>query len=625
MVVRSIVAGVFGIFTGLAIGQFSSMVMRRSLVAGLLAGVLAVVMIGWSTVVMAWDLPWLLFLLPVPLGFFLASWLRAPDWIADRNNVRGWAKVLLAIAVPIAIVVAMIPQARLAIVPEKPGQAEFLETRLALSNLDNTPEARRVGDKLMLLSHEIEMVRPKDTGKKNENGEVVRTHEQVLDWYRQQALKNRDVLDRAIELSHSHAGRFPSWESFTNYREVLKLSLLLDQAGDVAVADGELDAALEHYFAAMRIADFQRTGQRTDMFQSQWDERWRWQKLVQWAAHKDQTSERIVAAIGELEKIFSSQLRMKKEEATDPDYVSPAPFEAVMAEYEYLRDVLKEKTFPTYLNNSDSKTTGYLAYLVNKLPFERKRALWLLDVLTVENLELLSDVQLQLDQRQLRESVEHLPRMRRKGREYKSWKILTDAALQFRHTLRVSDRLYDYHWGRYRMNWSREPWTWLRTSYLLRNEYQNTSDFGYFLRNLANTEVSQLGLKVQLALIAYRLDHDEYPQKLAALVPDYLPHLPIDPYAGHPLGYERTGLPGKLKCHSPHNGNLELESLTPFVWSVGISNSHWVALPAKTPDLVDFEVPDLRDPALEGLMEYQFISQDGGAQRYNALVFPLPK
>ncbi|MAT71253.1 MAG: hypothetical protein CMJ58_17215 [Planctomycetaceae bacterium] len=46
-------------------------------------------------------------------------------------------------------------------------------------------------------------------------------------------------------------------------------------------------------------------------------------------------------------------------------------------------------------------------------------------------------------------------------------------------------------------------------------------------------------LITQMALRAYRLEHDELPGTLEELVPDYLPSVPLDPFDGQPLRYRR--------------------------------------------------------------------------------------
>jgi hypothetical protein len=51
---------------------------------------------------------------------------------------------------------------------------------------------------------------------------------------------------------------------------------------------------------------------------------------------------------------------------------------------------------------------------------------------------------------------------------------------------------------------------------------------------------SELGLaEIAVALRRYRLDHGAYPDGLGAIVPRYMPSIPVDPYAGRPPAYSR--------------------------------------------------------------------------------------
>ena len=48
------------------------------------------------------------------------------------------------------------------------------------------------------------------------------------------------------------------------------------------------------------------------------------------------------------------------------------------------------------------------------------------------------------------------------------------------------------------------------------------------------------------ALQVYYIDHGEYPESLDALVPDYMPEVPIDPFTGDPMVYRQEGEPYTL-------------------------------------------------------------------------------
>jgi hypothetical protein len=59
--------------------------------------------------------------------------------------------------------------------------------------------------------------------------------------------------------------------------------------------------------------------------------------------------------------------------------------------------------------------------------------------------------------------------------------------------------------------------------------------------------------QVALAAERYRRQHGNWPQSLAALVPQYLPAVPLDPFDGKPLRYRRTDH-GAVICSVGENG-----------------------------------------------------------------------
>ncbi|MBN1491629.1 MAG: hypothetical protein JXA69_17080 [Phycisphaerae bacterium] len=64
------------------------------------------------------------------------------------------------------------------------------------------------------------------------------------------------------------------------------------------------------------------------------------------------------------------------------------------------------------------------------------------------------------------------------------------------------------------------------------------------LVDLARTQASHLGTMTVLALEVYKRDHGQYPEDLAALVPQYSPTIPIDPFNEVPLRYRLDGRGG---------------------------------------------------------------------------------
>lgn len=69
-------------------------------------------------------------------------------------------------------------------------------------------------------------------------------------------------------------------------------------------------------------------------------------------------------------------------------------------------------------------------------------------------------------------------------------------------------------------------------------------------RSLATLELT----RVAAALAVYRAQHGEYPENLAALVPDILPEFPLDLYSDKPFHYQRKPDGGYLLYSVGDNG-----------------------------------------------------------------------
>jgi hypothetical protein len=78
-------------------------------------------------------------------------------------------------------------------------------------------------------------------------------------------------------------------------------------------------------------------------------------------------------------------------------------------------------------------------------------------------------------------------------------------------------------------SWMGRRWTQFTTGF---ERAMETGDL--FVSALGATELG-------VALRRYRLDHAAYPDTLSAVVPAYLPSLPLDPFTGRPPVYQRLG------------------------------------------------------------------------------------
>ena len=269
----------WGILLGIAVGQACSLFFRRTIVAGFAAVVISIPLLVWGFALWSWELPPAVFILPLVVGLFAATWLRIPDWIVDRNSLRAWLKVAAAVAIPLVFLGWRLPAARqlpvkndrialaqianaFGVTPSLNGGTTPIDLSIVIANWvthyesSATDDARTAGDRLIRLAEIIDWPpRPAQTRHDPEP-----TQADLDDYHRRFVELNRAIADEAVTLSRN---RFvfpplldfdPKTEDPTNNRVSVLLNLLTD-AGVTATDDGRLDDALEYHLAALRLAE----------------------------------------------------------------------------------------------------------------------------------------------------------------------------------------------------------------------------------------------------------------------------------------------------------------------------------------------------------------------------------
>ncbi len=239
---------------------------------------------------------------------------------------------------------------------------------------------------------------------------------------------------------------------------------------------------------------------------------------------------------------------------------SPTPQSSLIADHLLVRDAILGKDMPLVLAATPVPLRNYLAYLANELPWERARALAALDRITGRNIRDTSGLVNRVEGRKLGEFV---------GSDVRSW---------------------------VRPPWRDLPERWeieepaATTSYLAALEYKARVSVSELNRAYCNNVVCRRAALLQIALAMYRLDHKEYPPRLANLVPEYLAELPLDPYSSQPFEFERAGLELPLEERSGAANFQRIEAHTPFFWSVGagdfrlVQQSHSQSQPGEESD-----------------------------------------
>ncbi len=485
---------------GLAAGQFCSMLFRNGFLAAffglLLSGVLAL----WYGLMWLWSVNWFWSVLPIPLALLLATWLRTPHWLVERNTLRAWLPVALALVVPVAAIFTAVPLYR---------------------------------------AYEIPAVDPGFSP--DEYAQPVTAAEQATcDLYEQAWKLNEewriDAFAKAIAMTLQASWQEGSdclnpWSARGNgsVTRVSNLVHLLQNSAEGLEKQGNLDAAMERYLAAIRISVQLR--KCSDVYYSRSDriEQETYDLLTNWAARPKQTPERILAAARELGKLTANL---------------PPDVDAVKREYLRLHRDFSGSYAAMIETHGDGGPEAALLPLTSiwwRLPWERTRALRLLNLLTRRQLAELAEVQAAAERG---EAIRRPP---------------------FRRSYFSSQE---------------GPFTSQELPYVLHEEVHVPPIKGPLeyeqvdrIRRYTAAVASRRGVRLVLLLEAWKLRHGSLPKKLDELVGPDLDRLPIDPYTGVPFRYVRDGVGIPLRWYIDAGSSYffggKIAAKAPFIWCAG--------------------------------------------------------
>ncbi len=587
------------ILAAYAVGQLCSMIVRSEILAGFLSLLLSMVLSAWVLVVFLWNLNPVWFILPLVVGAMLATWFRAPDWLTERNHLRTWWKPATATILPLVLIAVELPSARLSLldipIPKYPFLQEPLDASVKRYQA-NHKTGRMTADEYQRLVATLKTPWVKST-----QDELLPDTEIIDDQAYLEA--NKPAIQKLIKLSKlPHCAFPPEVELGGNhlFHQVNTLKELLHQETMRMQKAGELDSALELHLAALRMRGHLTGFQPTFLLYDFSRRSSEYRSLIQWAAAPGQTSDRIRKAMVQLDECHANW---------------PNPRDAILTDYQQIRDVLLGSGTPIFLENENRRWSRYLTYLANELPWERERAFVALDHLVTQSLNYIDVVNSSLthktfdmlgavDGHKLRRLVREVPV---RGPAVAEW-----STRQYGE----QDSFHD------RAHIARQS----KTSYLVTQELNERLRLTTFLHAMVGTETLFRGTKLQLALIAYRLDHSEYPQALSALVPDYLNALPKDPCADDTFRYRPHGFHLQLDDQVAGGGS-PVPANAPLFWSVGAGN----CVPSKkTIEVINPEDQDLPPEEQQTHTEpaFQFIPTEHSGHWWNwgtSTVFPLPK
>ena len=494
-----------------AAGQLCSMFFRSGILAGFFALLLSVGLVAWSVLMFLAGIPWIWSIAPIPLIPLVATWLRAPYWLLERNGIKGWWSTASWLTATVGLLLAAVMAYRVYQIPLiTPGFSPEEFSRPASAEAQATAEMYcRAGDLIEPIS-------------KLEHPTKEETDEENLARRRAWIEANRAVIEMAME-----ASRRPECDGLEPPgRERLgdagdDLACLLVGEARLLGTDGDLDAALQRYLAALRISSHIRPRSRC-AFRADHIERTVYNYLKHWAAKPGQTPERIRTAVEAIEQIISQP---------------PSRTDTIKAEYCVARQIVEGDTdlLGNVFNDPEIETVREVVAM-QWMPWEKARAVRLLDWSTLRALTRMESIE------QALANGTSLP-MGAPSRYYCRWWPCSALQVRLYNTTIALRHFHGPGW------WSGEA------------------------KMLVDTATQRRATCLVLALAAWKLEHGELPDKLDDLVGPYLTKLPPDPHSGEPFRYFRKGIPIAITHRYYRDDDdkpIELVGAEePFIWSTG--------------------------------------------------------
>jgi hypothetical protein len=574
----ALVAGA-AVLIAYAFGQFFSLALRSDVLAAMLALIASTAVLAWACVVGAWGLPPMAFLLPLAIGALIASLLRVRDWMFDRRGVWRWAPPILVLTAPLAWFAWATPLERLRQVDVPTPHIRSGNLVIMYQKEQLTDEPLQVGswnvtsgtrfDELVSQTQEelrlgrevadaYERLETKVVSYEVINSEAASADETVFsvgdvdpsEGTRVSVARlangrfEGEAFDEFIRLSRIKCRLAPSPAGSRSHTAALQAAALIDWPDDKAPF--LLDRRMECLLASRRISI---QGANSGSLRDQYYSGYLAEEFVEWATAEGQTATRLAKAIWGLRE-------------TETMMVGPIGFlmndrlEAQMmlsGELSWLQQLEQIR---------EPQADEWLAFLSHEaFGFEQQRALKALDLLAAYDAAFLGEG--------MRALMSNKP-----SRHWLQYYSIDDAQLVAALEPDVPRR------GAYYFD-DLATLASARSSSLASMVFDHRRELPEALRNWMAGVAWRRAERVRLALIAYRLENDEYPTSLDALVGVFLGSEEIrDPYTGEPFGWATKGFELPVSYFNEEPAEFVKSSApigTPMLWCGGSA----LAVPTK--------------------------------------------
>ncbi len=511
---------------GLAAGQFCSMFLRSSLLAGLFSIVLTAILVAWCALMWFWGVPWLWSVVPIPVVLLLATRLRTRDWLLERNTPRAWLRPAVAMFLPAAALFVAVPAYRVYTIPDVDPGFSVEEFNRAM-----TPEEKATFDlyqQALINTIKLPHCSPCSPNCFEGQKKPVAPTAQESAWIDANHAwvdANQKTIAQAMKASRGKlfnpTGK-PLNPSYPFTQSLYELAQLLICSAERLEDQGKLDEAFNRYAAVIRIAVHLRDWQPMPItMEDYYDcrncnpdqiEAVVYKRLPRWAARPGQTPERIIAATRQLEQLTAGS----------------SSVQGIKLAYRWME---------LFLLAPPSAADGYFhgvpngTMIWNRLPWERARALRMLNEMTQFQIRIMNCAE-----KQARSGEQIIRRYPRPEEIISPWSEYLDYPYALRRQINVPPILYGMH-------------------------YEMVQEF-------AVLETSRRGTRLVMAIEAWKLRHGSLPKKLDELVGSCIDRMPVDPYSGRPFRYFPEGIKTGFSWESKYPGG-RIAANQPFLWSGG--------------------------------------------------------
>lgn len=493
-------------------GQLAAILFRRTILA---------IVVGFTASLLS--TLWLLFaiLLRVPLWWsmgglivwmYAVTWLSIPSWLIERPLVGRLQRVVAFVAPPLLLVAVWgawrayeIPGFYSNILSPKQSFEQIQLAKVHKEQLEHvtdqvSPSDQQFHDRLALLMGGFNKEQDFIQGLHRDGFADVNAPDDPVEafWHH-----NEPRLKELLEITSGARG--PSARRGLGFAKTLEplmpQQMLLLEAGRLRTREGRLEDAFQYYAASLRLASFWATGRGLGARREAQDQQLlTLDGIVQWASHPGQTSEKLRAARGRLQAEFER---------------FPSIDEVLVAQHTLELEMLDETVQLGARWNSGASYAWQLLVIdyFRFLPWERVRAKrWLEQEL--------------LDRDQVARDVSAM--LREPG---------VDVG-------RRLDQIELYHLIRLMVDKS----YWEATTPLVsmiggrRNEVASM---------LIDGEVAMRESLLALSLLAWKLDHQQWPETLVESIDRWPTVTAIDPWCGETFRYDGSLLNQHQEDGSP--------------------------------------------------------------------------